>query len=213
MATEVYELPRSTANDLVLASVFAWVCCILMSLLGIMIQPLSLVPRWQKERSKIPWLGGDKKGPMPNLIHLFEQLCGAEGFDEDSKGVEEIQVHPTRSLDFSFDFVEICGGVGSVSKAIAKQGMTAMPLIELSDSPHYDVRDLRLIEWLCYMLQTGLLRSVSLCVLLSHQQHIQRSGAMLNLQVLMGIAQRPWTETLLLFDVSFWQGLHHAAKD
>jgi hypothetical protein len=36
---------------------------------------------------------------------------------------------------------------------------------------------------------------------------------MLNLQVLMGIAQRPWTETLLLFDVSFWHGLHHAAKD
>lgn len=63
-------------------------------------------------------------------------------------------------LDFSFDFCEICGGSGVVSAEAASLGLSVMPLIELSDSVHFDLGNHRLIEWLCFMLQTGRLRSV-----------------------------------------------------
>ena len=56
------------------------------------------------------------------------------------------------ALDFSFDFCEICGGSGVVSKEAAKLGMTVCPPIELSSSEHYDIANVKLIEWLSFMI-------------------------------------------------------------
>lgn len=69
---------------------------------------------------------------------------------EIDKELEEEQVDaiPT-TLDFAFDFVELCGGIGSVSKAI-----------EISDSPHYDIRTLKVIELIFFLLRRGRLRSI-----------------------------------------------------
>jgi len=68
---------------------------------------------------------------------------------------------PTSGLDFSFDFVEICGGSGVVSEHAARLGLIVCTPIELSDSPHFDLENPRLIEWICVMLQKGRFRSWS----------------------------------------------------
>ena len=65
-------------------------------------------------------------------------------------------------MDFSFDFVEVCGGAAGTSACLAAWGYTVMPPIELSDSPHYDLRDLKVVEWLCNMLQSKRLRGIML---------------------------------------------------
>ena len=65
-------------------------------------------------------------------------------------------------MDFSFDFVEVCGGAAGTSACLAAWGYAVMPPIELSDSPHYDLRDLKVVEWLCNMLQSKRLRGIML---------------------------------------------------
>lgn len=65
-------------------------------------------------------------------------------------------------MDFSFDFVEVCGGAAGTSACLAAWGYTVMPPIELSDSPHYDLRDPKVVEWLCNMLQSKRLRGIML---------------------------------------------------
>lgn len=87
---------------------------------------------------------------------------GAEDLDDFQHGEEDERPIPRKGLDFSFDFVEICGGAGSVSKAAARMGLTVCTPIELSDSRCYDLRNLRLVQWVVYMLQTGRFRSVML---------------------------------------------------
>ena len=79
-----------------------------------------------------------------------------EDFVEDSLAAQRRDA----KLEFSFDFGEICGGSGVVSVEAAKLGLSVMPPIELSDSIHFDLGNHRLLEWLCFMLQTGRLRSV-----------------------------------------------------
>ena len=54
-----------------------------------------------------------------------------------------------------FDFVEICGGVGAVSRAASELGMVVAPVLDLSESRHYDLRDLRFLEWAVHMVETG----------------------------------------------------------
>ena len=56
----------------------------------------------------------------------------------------------------------ICGRSGFVSKAAPAMGLAVMPPIELSDSAHFGLANPRLIEWLCFMLEKGKLRSIML---------------------------------------------------
>ncbi len=77
----------------------------------------------------------------------------------------ELTVKLGKFFDFSFAFSEICRvirGSGVVSAAAAELGLVVMPPIELSDPKHFDLANPRLIEWLCFMMQEGKLRSIML---------------------------------------------------
>ena len=110
------------------------------------------------------WLGGDKRGCYTKLDDGFRAMLKTHGFGSEDveEAVPEELTIPKRGLDFSFDFVEICGGAASVSKSMAALGLTVCPSIELSDSPCYDVRNVRLVQWVVHMLQTGRIGSVML---------------------------------------------------
>eukprot|EP00435_Cladocopium_sp_Y103_P056526 s1300_g19.t1 len=168
----VFALPRSTANELVLSSAFAFVATTNVAArysprvfaTDASMHKGAIVSRSiPLEVSKLLWLGGDKKGTYTKLDAPFRAIRKAHEIDLNELEAEEVAealdcIPP--SLDFSFDFVEVCGGVGSVSKELAKLGRVVMPPIELSDSPHYDVREIKLIEWLCDMLRCGRLKSL-----------------------------------------------------
>ena len=61
-------------------------------------------------------------------------------------------VKPKASLLRYSDFVEICGGVGAVSSAAQELGLVVAPPLDLSASKHYNLCDLRLFEWVIYMI-------------------------------------------------------------
>ena len=114
----------------------------------------------RKDVAKAVWLGGDKKGAYTRLENPFASALKNLGFE--SEEVAESEDHigaPSAGLDFSFDFCEICGGSGVVSKEAARLGMTVCPPIELSSSEHYDISNTKLIEWLCFMITSGKIRS------------------------------------------------------
>eukprot|EP00435_Cladocopium_sp_Y103_P022342 s2443_g5.t1 len=169
--TEVFELPRSTAQELVLASIFSFAAISDVSVqyhdrvfasdasLGmgaVVSRPIS------EKISKVLWLGGDKKGAYTRLDPPEREIARAVGLAEEEEaeeGVRALQA-PSAGLDFSFDFLEVCAGSASVSKALAKRGHIVCAPIELSDSPHYDVRNVKLIEWICNMLRAGKITSL-----------------------------------------------------
>ena len=80
-------------------------------------------------------------------------------------------------MEFSFDAVEICGGSGVLSKALAAEGLTVCPPIDLSYSKHFDLRDLRLLEGIFDMICGGRFGAVIVelvCTILSPAQHPDR---------------------------------------
>lgn len=59
---------------------------------------------------------------------------------------------PCKTLDFAFDFVEICGGSGVLSKAASKRGLRVCAPIELSSSPHFDITNPSFLDWIMQMI-------------------------------------------------------------
>ena len=174
---EVLALPRQTAEELVLASVFAFVAssnvqvpyCDRVFATDASLKKGAITSRFLgPELAKTIWLGGDKRGAYTKLDNPFRAALrgvgfGAEDFITNEENIFEQSLSSQRKdakLCFSFDFCEICGGSGVVSAEAASLGLTVMQPIELSDSVHFDLGNYRLVEWICFMLQTGRLRSI-----------------------------------------------------
>ena len=163
---EVLDFPRVVAQELLLCSVLAFVAGTDVSapyLDRIFATDASLQKGAITSRpisatsAKIAWL----KGCYTKLDNPFAAaLRSRDLHDEGPDGIEAPA--PTSGLDFDFDFVEICGGSGVVSQHAARLGLIVCTPIELSDSPHFDLENPRLIEWICVMLQKGRFRSVML---------------------------------------------------
>jgi len=121
-------------------------------------QPLEIV--------KTLWLGGDKRGTYTRLDNPFKAALRSHGFDNDEDANEDPVPHefalPKKGLDFSFDFVEVCGGAGSVSKEMASYGFTVCTPIELSDSPAYNLEEINLVHWILHMLKVNRFKSIML---------------------------------------------------
>ena len=174
---EVLKLPRSAAEELVLASILSFVAGSNVQVPysdRIFATDASMRKGAVTSRSvgsstaQVVWLGGDKRGAYTRLDNPFRAALRGLGCEVDEP--TDSYGHPLEGsfaaqrrdakLDFSFDFCEICGGSGVVSEAATKLGLTVMPPIELSDSPHFDLGSPRLLEWLCFMLQKGRIRSI-----------------------------------------------------
>ena len=163
---EVIDLPRSAVNEIVIASSLSFLAVSNVAAVydkkvyatdaslskGAVV---SCVAR--PEVAEALWLGGDKRGCYTKLDDGFRAMLKTHGFgteDVDEIVPEEMPL-PKRGLDFSFDFVEICGGASSVSKCAVALGLSVCPSIELSSSPCYDVKEIRLVQWVIYMLKVG----------------------------------------------------------
>eukprot|EP00438_Fugacium_kawagutii_P001298 Skav226282 [mRNA] locus=scaffold3301:83585:106858:+ [translate_table: standard] len=188
---EVISFPRKAADEVVLASVLS-----LVALTDISVPyskkvyatdaSLNRGAVTSKEISEklaaSIWLGGDKRGCYTKLENDFRATLRSKGIeveDEEPMPLKEAfpgvqNQKPAPSLDFAFDFVEVCGGSGTLSKAVAAKGYTVCPPIDLSSSKHYDLRDLDLVWWIFGMLKGGRFRSVAVeptCTTFSPAQH------------------------------------------
>lgn len=127
------------------------------------------------------WLGGDKRGSFAKLDSSFKAIRRALGEDVDEEVALAEENHlevtlgePQHALGFSFDFVEICGGSGVVSAAMAQKGYTVCTPIDIERSPHFDLEAPELVHWILYMIRTKRFRSIflsPLCTTLSPAAH------------------------------------------
>ena len=171
---EVFHLSRSTAQELVLASILSFVAVSDVTAKftkKVYASDASLAKGAYCSRdislatAQVLWLGGDKKGTYTRLQAPFRELGKVAGLDFDKEEAAEAEAENARAeipkhLDFVFDFLEICAGVGSISKAVARLGYRVCTPIELSDSPAFDITSLDLVNWICNMLRSGRLKSI-----------------------------------------------------
>lgn len=166
---ELLHFPRNVAQELVLLSLLSFVAatdisvpyCKRIFATDASMRKGAVVSREVPDGvAKAVWLGGDKKGAYTKLENPFASALRNLGLESEEVAESEDHVGaPSAGLDFSFDFCEICGGSGVVSKEAAKLGMTVCPPIELSSSEHYDIANVKLIEWLSFMITSGKIRS------------------------------------------------------
>ena len=115
------------------------------------------------ELSRLLWDGCDKQGHYTMLDSPFRELLKHVGEDYEEKEEGDVSApDPEKQLPFFFDFVEICGGVGAVSDAMAQFGAVVAPVLDLSRSRQYNIKSLRMLEWIFYMVEENRFASVLL---------------------------------------------------
>ena len=108
------------------------------------------------------WLGTDKRGAytqLANPFHAVLRSLGEADDDLETSGPWDCATQPQKSPLMYFDFVEICGGAGKVGDALHARGWNVAPVLDLSESAHYDLGSLRLLEWIIHMIEEGRFRS------------------------------------------------------
>ena len=85
----------------------------------------------------------------------LRQLGEDEDADEDWSADLGQSPSPFRAPLLYFDFVEICGGAGVVSRSAASLGLVVAPTLDISESVHYDLKDLMLLEWIMHMIESS----------------------------------------------------------
>ena len=116
------------------------------------------------------WLAGDFKGARVSLDswqkvvfrdcnHLGELESESE---EAGPEPQPTAASPEKPLAQFYDFIEVCGGSGVVSDEVAKWGFTVGPIIDLTYSGQYDVVNLRVVEWLQFLIIQRRVRALML---------------------------------------------------
>ena len=108
------------------------------------------------------WLDSDKRGHYTMLEHPIRGMLKHLGeFDEDEPlpVADESPPGLYRAPLLYFDFVEICGGAGKITAAMHDFGFVCAPVLDLSESKHYDLGSLRLLEWMIHMIEEDRFKS------------------------------------------------------
>lgn len=182
-ANDVVALPRKVAEELVLAGVFG-----LVSLSDVSVPYDSRLFATDASSCKgaftakevglglaqTIWLGGDRKDAYTMLDNPARRALRSVGCDRDDEPIIEDLESPSKSLDFAFDAVEVCGGSGVLSKALCNRGLIVCTPIDISNSRHYDITDLKLLNWIFQMIAEGRFKAVivePVCTTFSPAQH------------------------------------------
>ena len=112
--------------------------------------------------SKMLWRTSNKK--VKNLalqsrtasLHRIHDASFEELEEEDDQG-PDTDVH--RPIGLSFDFIELCGGAGVVTKQMILLGFVCAPVFDISYSRRYDVTNRKVFAWIAFMCESGRLRS------------------------------------------------------
>ena len=124
---EVVSLDGRTAEEFVLAAVFGLLaandisvpyCDKIFATDSSNVKGAFTEKKLDDETIEALWLSGDKKGTYTMLDPPTRAVLRGIGGDADQDELPMDFVDPPKTLDFVFDFVEICGGSGTLSKLI-----------------------------------------------------------------------------------------------
>ena len=104
------------------------------------------------------WRSGRKKGGYTRMLSREQALLAKidEQWEEEPQP-DPIQ-HPSKPLALRYHFIEICGGAGKITKFVDQEGL-------VDRSPAFDFCLLKLLSWLCFMVEGGRLDSFFLAPL------------------------------------------------
>lgn len=107
------------------------------------------------------WLGSNKRGHYTRLENTFAAALRAVGEGDEVFGEDPFSGprHIYKAPLLYFDFVEVCGGSGVLSREVAALGLVVAPVLDLSYSEFYDLGSLRFLEWLLHMVSSGRFQS------------------------------------------------------
>ena len=109
------------------------------------------------ETSKMFWRSAEKKARNPKLpsrtaalIQQYED--DPEDFGSDSHLEGEVP-DVGRPIGLRYDFIEVCGGAGVVTKCLVALDVVCGPIFDISSSRKYDITNHRVFAWLAFILE------------------------------------------------------------
>ena len=164
-------LPRTVANELVLAAVLA----------PLIVSELS-APWHEKifcsdasqtrgaycsaqvgaELCEVLWKTSKNKGGYSRLLSPVEVALRRANVLEETQNFEDVHGpidRPVpRPLAFRFDFVEVFAGSAKVTHYMMELGFSCCPPLDISESPHYNLMDTRVMEWLAHLISNRFIK-------------------------------------------------------
>eukprot|EP00438_Fugacium_kawagutii_P012773 Skav217633 [mRNA] locus=scaffold1334:5610:19402:- [translate_table: standard] len=118
----------------------------------------------QPSLARALWRTGKKKSGYVRMLSRTQAILKKLDPDFDEETIDsappDLPQGVPRPHALRFHFIEICGGAGKVSKAVARHGWTVRPVLDLDRSSFYNLGALRLLTWVLNLLEQGLLDSV-----------------------------------------------------
>ena len=117
-----------------------------------------------EELGKLLWRSSDMKGTNVPLMRSSEALLAYYDIDyeptEEKPSCKEDDEEagergPQRPLGLYFEFVEVCGGAGTVTKQLILMGVVCGPVFDLSYSQQFDFSSIRVLRWIIFMIEEG----------------------------------------------------------
>ena len=120
-----------------------------------------------RELAKFLWRSSDKKGANVPLLNRAAAVLHShdENYEQKCYGFPEVEVMHEgvpRPIGLRFEFCEVFGGAGVVTKYAIELGIVCAPVLDISYSRHYNMGDFRVIQWLNFMLEEKRILSVLL---------------------------------------------------
>lgn len=158
-------LPRTVANELVLAAVLA----------PLMISELSAPwheeifcsdasqthgaycsARVGAELCEVLWKTSKNKGGYSRLLSPVEAALRRANVLEETQNLDDVHGPSDRSiprpLAFRFDFVEVFAGSAKVTHFMMELGFSCCPPLDISESLQYNLMDIKVMEWLAHLI-------------------------------------------------------------
>ncbi|CAE7887125.1 unnamed protein product, partial [Symbiodinium microadriaticum] len=167
-------LPRPAAQELVLISVLSPLACcnVAASFNGRLYATDAsedkggyVVAEASADLLRPLWRTASKKGGYSRLLSKEEAVL-ARFSDPETYDLRVLCAPPTalstRPLAFYFDFLEVGCTAGQVTSLVASFGRTVGPVFSLRESPAFDLRDLRAVEWILHLLEHRRIKCIML---------------------------------------------------
>ena len=100
---------------------------------------------------QVLWKCSRSKGAYSRLLTPMESLMKHLDILEEEEP-EEPKGGVDRPIAFTFEFLEIFAGASKITTYLHQMGINVGPPLEFSESPEYDLRSVRVIEWLCFLV-------------------------------------------------------------
>lgn len=87
---------------------------------------------------------------------MYETLPSRSGYSFDGR---QADFEAERPIGLRFEFIEVCGGSGVVTKELVKLGVVCGPVLDLSMSQQYNLQNDRVVGWIIFMMEDGRLEA------------------------------------------------------